>query len=71
MKTVLMVAEKPSLAQSIAKILSRGRRKQTLGCLIAFICKHSLLCFFGHLFFQSVPAELVGSSGIGRFQEAP
>ena len=26
MKTVLMVAEKPSLAQSIARILSRGRR---------------------------------------------
>lgn len=26
MKTVFMVAEKPSLAQSIARILSRGRR---------------------------------------------
>lgn len=30
MKTVFMIAEKPSLAQSIAKILSRGKTENVL-----------------------------------------
>lgn len=47
MKTVLMVAEKPSLAQSIAKILSRGRREsiRVRSCLFCrWLCGRALGC---------------------------